>query len=130
VARRASGAGGEEQAGTAALAGGLGLLVLANVHLLWVAMPVLLVLGFAFTTLVASVNTLLQTHTPASLRGRTMAVFSTLFIGFNAVGNLLAGTVAERLGTGMAVAAFGVVCLGGAAYYRHYLKRSDLVGLR
>jgi MFS family permease len=116
----------EHQAGVAALVGGAGLLALGNTRALWIAVVILVVLGFAFTTLVASVNTVLQTNTPMALRGRTMAVFSTLFIGFNALGNLLSGTIAEQWGTGITVAGFGVICLAGGLWYRRSIAPATI----
>jgi len=118
----------------ATFVGAIGMLTLGSAQhwglSLAAAMAILVLLGFSLTTLVASVNTLLQTNTPAHLRGRTMALFSTLFIGFNSLGNLMSGAIAERLGPGTTVLGFGLVCLVGAAYYRSALAGSDGVWRR
>jgi MFS family permease len=118
----------ERQAGIAAFVGGLGMLALGNAPGLGLALGILVLLGFSLTTLVASVNTVLQTNTPTALRGRTMAVFSTLFIGFNSLGNLMSGAIAEQVGPGVTVASFGLVCLAGAGYYQRCLLGSRSVG--
>lgn len=46
-------------------------------------------------TLLATSNTLIQTTTPDMLRGRVMALYSLVLVGFMPLGNLLAGFLAE-----------------------------------
>jgi MFS family permease len=114
----------ERQAGIAGVAGSMGLMLLGIVHDLWLALALLALLGYSLTTLVASVNTLIQLNTPHALRGRTMALFSTLFIGLNSLGNLLSGVIAERLGITLTVSGFGLFCLIGTTVYWRKLNSS------
>jgi len=49
-------------------------------------------------------NSLVQTLSPDSLRGRVMGIYSLAFFGFLPIGGLLAGTVADQIGEPMTVA--------------------------
>lgn len=62
---------------------------------LWLALPILYVGGWSMITLLATSNTLIQTTTPDMLRGRVMALYSLVLVGFMPLGNLLAGFLAE-----------------------------------
>lgn len=66
---------------------------------LWIALPLLVVGGWALITLVATINTLLQTSTPDALRGRVMGLYTLALVGLMPLGNLLAGFLAERFGS-------------------------------
>jgi len=93
------------------------MVLFAAVDGLWLALPLLAIQGFALTTMVASINTLVQVQVPDHYRGRVMALFSVLFIGLTSVGNLLAGTAATFLGAPRTVLIFGVISItAGSAY--------------
>jgi MFS family permease len=64
----------------------------------------LVVIGLAFVTQNATINTLIQSVVPDSLRGRVMAVFSLAFLGTAPFAALQAGVLAQALGPGMGVA--------------------------
>lgn len=102
----------------AAVAAGAGMLLFANTTTLPFALPLLVLLGFAITTIATSVNTLIQMQVPNQLRGRIMALFSVLFIGVTSLGNLLAGFTAARLGVATTVMLAGTVCLAAGVGYR------------
>jgi MFS family permease len=53
-------------------------------------------LGFSMVGQGATGNTLLQTLAPDHLRGRVMAVFAVMFVGFAPLGSLQAGFVAQH----------------------------------
>lgn len=107
----------------AAILAGAAMAAFANVEQLSLALPLLAVLGFAITTMTASVNTLLQIRVPNRLRGRTMALFSVLFIGVTSLGNLLAGSAAAYLGAPRTVMIAGGICLGAGLLYRLCIVR-------
>jgi len=65
----------------------------------WLALPLLVLGGWALITLVATINTLLQTTTPDALRGRVMSLYTLALVGLMPLGNLLAGFLAERFGS-------------------------------
>jgi MFS family permease len=108
----------EHDIAIATVVAGFGMLSLSLIGQLWLALPVLLVLGFCLTTVIASIVTLLQLNTPRELRGRVMSLFSVLFIGVTSVGNLMAGFIAEQAGVAFTVALFGLTSLAAGAGYR------------
>jgi len=65
----------------------------------WLALPLLMIGGWAMITLLATTNTLLQTSTPDALRGRVMSLYTMSLVGLLPFGHLLAGFLAERLGS-------------------------------
>ncbi len=72
------------------------------------AVLILAASGFAMVLNNAATNTLLQGLVPDPLRGRVMALWSLVFVGFAPIGSLQAGWLAGFLGPSAAVA------LGGA----------------
>jgi Arabinose efflux permease len=102
----------------AALTAGTGMLLFANTTTLLFALPLLVLLGFAVTTMATSINTLIQMQVPNQLRGRIMALFAVLFIGITSVGNLLTGFAATHLGVAATVMLAGAICAGAGAVYR------------
>jgi len=57
-----------------------------------------------------NINAQLQEEVPDALRGRVMAIFSLIWMGFQPLGGLLGGTLAEHLGSPKAVGMGAVVC--------------------
>ncbi|MHB8745723.1 MAG: MFS transporter [Gammaproteobacteria bacterium] len=120
LAQRADPAGLERVIGIAGLGAGVGLVMFGLTAMFWLALPLLVLIGFALTTLVAAVNTFIQTLVPDALRGRVMAIFSVTFIGIAPLGNLLAGAFAHAAGVRLTVVCFGGVCaLCGLLYWRY-----------
>jgi len=64
----------------------------------------LVVIGLAFVMQNATINTLIQSLVPDSLRGRVMAVFALAFFGTTPFAALQAGALAQALGPAMGVA--------------------------
>ncbi len=68
-------------------------------------------------------NTLIQAMVPDRLRGRTMAVYSMMFMGMVPVGALLSGALADRIGAPWTVAVGGIgAIVGGILFGRHLPK--------
>ncbi len=91
----------------------------------WYALSVLLLVpvGFSLMTQMGSTNTLVQSMVPDRLRGRTMAVYSMMFMGMSPVGAILAGAAADRIGAPTTVALGGVISIVAAiAFARHLPK--------
>ncbi len=65
----------------------------------------LLCVGWAMVSLVATVNTLLQTLVADEVRGRVLSMHTMAFFGFTPFGSLMVGAVADRLGAPIAMAA-------------------------
>jgi MFS family permease len=79
--------------------------------------------GYFIMMQMASTNTLIQSMVPDRLRGRTMAVYSMMFLGMAPVGALLAGIVAGHIGAPWTVAIGGMGALAGAAIFARNLPK-------
>jgi MFS family permease len=101
----------------------LGLMALALVQRLWMAVAVLTVTGFGLMVHIASSNTILQTLVDHDKRGRVMSLFTVAFMGTTPIGSLLAGALAGRVGARWTVASGGVICLAGAGLLARALPR-------
>jgi MFS family permease len=82
---------------------------------LWVSLALLVPLGAAAMIQVSATNTLIQLATPDELRGRVMAIWAMIFMGFAPLGALVASSVASVTAPGIPLAAGGVVCVLAAA---------------
>jgi MFS family permease len=85
----------------------IGFLLFAFAPSFWVAIALLALSGWAMITLLATTNTLLQTTTPDELRGRVMSLYTLVLVGLMPFGNLLAGYLAEHLGSAPLALALG-----------------------
>jgi len=92
----------------------LGVFTLTRV--LVAALVVLALVGWAMIVTTALSNTILQTLVPDDLRGRVMAFYAFVFVGFAPLGAFQAGFVAERVGAPWSIAAGALVCLVAVAY--------------
>jgi MFS family permease len=92
---------------------GLSLMAFSTARHLWLAVVLLVPVGYAMMTQMAATNTLIQSMVPDALRGRVMAMYSMMFMGMAPVGALLAGGLADHLGAATTVALGGGFCLGG-----------------
>jgi MFS family permease len=113
LARRTTLRGYGRSIGYAAIGLGTGLVAFSTARHLWVAVALLVPVGFAMMTQMAASNTLIQSMVPDSLRGRVMAIYSMMFMGMAPVGALLAGVLADRLGAAATVALGGAFCIAG-----------------
>ena len=89
------------------------------------ALSVLLLVpvGFSLMTQMGATNTLVQSMVPDRLRGRTMAVYSMMFMGMSPLGALLAGAAADRIGAPMTVALGGALAIVGAILFARHLPK-------
>jgi MFS family permease len=102
---------------------GLALILFSFSHW-WILSAMLLIpVGFSVMTQMGSTNTLIQSMVPDRLRGRTMAVYSMMFLGVAPFGALLSGWSADRIGAPHTLAIGGVIAiLGAIAFARHLPK--------
>ncbi len=109
----------------AASCGGFGLaLILFSLSRWYLLSLILLVpVGFAMMVQMASSNTLIQAMVPDRLRGRTMAVYSIMFMGMAPLGSLLSGALAERIGAQWTVALGGLGAIIGAIVFARSLPK-------
>lgn len=103
------------------LAFGSGLLVLALARTSWIALPALTLLGGGFMIQMAATNTILQTIVSEELRGRVMSFYTMAFLGTAPIGSLVAGVLAELIGTPATIGVGGLACLAGAAWFARQL---------
>ena len=114
VARRASrgGMAGMRRLVTGCGAGlGLSLIGFAASDQIWLSALMSAVAGGLMLTLSATANTCIQMLVPDELRGRTMSLYTAMFVGAIPFGHLFAGLVAERAGARAAVTLAGVFSL-------------------
>ncbi|HKV46496.1 MAG TPA: MFS transporter [Candidatus Acidoferrales bacterium] len=99
------------------------LIVFSFSHWYVLSVALLVPVGFCMMVQMASSNTLIQAMVPDTLRGRTMAVYSMMFMGMAPLGALLAGGAADRIGAPWTVALGGVVAIIGAVAFARHLPK-------
>jgi MFS family permease len=72
----------------------LALFIFSLTANLAIALPALAALGFGISGANVGINTVMQTIAPDRLRGRVVSFFSSIRFGLDAVGSLLAGSIA------------------------------------
>jgi MFS family permease len=96
---------------------GAGLVAFSFSGELWLSLLLLVVTGFCFMQQMASSNTILQTITEDSKRGRVMSFYSIAFQGVAPFGSLTAGAIASRIGAPHTLTIGGAVCVCGAGWF-------------
>ena len=102
---------------------GVSLMLFAVSTSFWVSVILLLPVGYFIMLQMASSNTLIQAMVPDAMRGRTMAVYSMMFMGMAPVGALLGGALSDRLGAPLTVAIGGLASLAGAWWFAVQLPK-------
>ncbi len=87
----------------------LGVMGLGFIWSLWIALPVLFVIGTATLTFLGASNTLIQTLSPDDVRGRAISVYTMVALGLVPGGALVAGAIGSIVGLHVAF-----LILGGA----------------
>ncbi|HEY9790294.1 MAG TPA: MFS transporter [Candidatus Obscuribacterales bacterium] len=96
---------------------GAGLVGFGFSHWLVPSLLLLVLVGFGGMVQMAATNTLLQTIVEEDKRGRVMSLFTMSFIGLAPFGSMVAGMLADKIGTGPTVIGSGIICLLlGAAF--------------
>src|ERR1700733_7544008 len=102
---------------------GVNLMLFAFSKSFWLSVFLLLPVGYFIMLQMASSNTLIQVMVPDELRGRTMAVYSMMFMGMAPIGALLGGALSDRLGAPLTVAIGGLAAVGGAWWFSVQLPK-------
>ena len=102
---------------SAAAGFGASLILFAFSRVFWLSFLLLIPAGFSMMLQMSASNTLIQAMVPDRLRGRVMALYSMMFMGMAPIGSLLAGILAQKLGSPLTVMIGGLICLIGAAYF-------------
>jgi MFS family permease len=121
LASRSSTAGLGRLIANCGLVLGGGLIALEGAPTVWVAVPILFVVGAALMLHWASTNTLVQSLVDEDKLGRVMSLYAMAFFGGAPLGALIEGTIASAIGPVHAYALAGVGCLAGALVFRHTL---------
>lgn len=74
-----------------------GVLTLGFIWNLWLALPVLFIIGTATLTFLGASNTLIQTLSPDEVRGRAISVYTMVALGFVPGGALIIGALGSTL---------------------------------
>jgi len=109
----------------AVLAAGTALALFANAPSMWIALPLLSVVGFGILVTSVSVNTILQTIVDDDKRGRVMSLYTAAFLGVMPFGALTAGALADLIGPRATLTLGGVCCVTAAlvlARQRHSIR--------
>jgi MFS family permease len=102
---------------------GVSLILFAFSKSFWLSVFLLLPVGYFIMLQMASSNTLIQVMVPDALRGRTMAVYSMMFMGLAPIGALLGGALSDRLGAPWTVAIGGFASVIGAWWFHAHLPK-------
>ncbi len=98
---------------------GVLLALFSQTRTLGLAIAILVPMGVASMIQMTATNTLIQTMTPDALRGRVMAIWLMIFMGFAPAGSLIAGSITTALGPRLVLAVGGALCaLGALAFAR------------
>jgi MFS family permease len=100
-----------------AAAFGVGLIAFSFTRVTWLALLLMMVTGLGFMVQMAASNTVLQTIVDEDKRGRVMSFYTMAFMGTAPFGSLLAGSVAERIGTPHTLLFGGIGCVLGALWF-------------
>ncbi|HUZ19640.1 MAG TPA: MFS transporter [Acidimicrobiales bacterium] len=96
------------------IAWGAAITVFGLVDVLWIALLLLALAGWADVVSAVFRNTILQTAIPDALRGRLSAVQIAVVQGGPRLGDLESGGVAQALGVRFSVVSGGIACVVGA----------------
>jgi len=107
---------------------GAGLILFSFTRVLWISLVLMMVTGLGFMVQMAASNTVLQTIVEEDKRGRVMSFYTMAFMGTAPFGSLLAGSVAEKIGTPHTLLFGGIGCILGALWFARSLSslRSDV----
>jgi len=101
----------------------VGLIGFALSHSLLLSAALLPLVGAGMMLQSASANTILQTIVSDHLRGRVMAFYSMAVLGTQPIGSLLAGALAERIGTERTILLGALACLAGGGWFAYMRPR-------
>ena len=102
---------------------GTSLILFSLSRIFYLSVALLVPVGFFVMVQMGSTNTLIQAMVPDRLRGRTMAVYSMMFLGMAPIGAFLSGLVAARIGAPWTVAIGGIGAIAGATIFARNLPK-------
>ncbi len=102
---------------------GSGLVALSFTNITIISAALLFIIGYAFVTILAACNTIIQQHVDEDKRGRVMSLYTMAFIGVAPFGTLFEGAVAENIGVPHTFLLNGIIMLLFIAFYSNKLKQ-------
>ena len=96
---------------------GVSLIIFSFSRMFAVSVVIMAAAGLGMMLQIASTNTLLQTLSEETKRGRVMSFYSMAFRGMSPFGSLIAGGLGSSIGAPAAILASGAVCLTSAVVY-------------
>ena len=102
---------------SAAAASGAALIGFSYCTSLWIALPLLVVVGMGSMLTASSTNTVIQTIVEDHMRARVVSIYMMAFLGVSPLGALAAGSLAEVIGAQSALAFGGALALIAAISY-------------
>ncbi|MBI2309107.1 MAG: MFS transporter [Rhodocyclales bacterium] len=105
--------------------GMLGFAAAGLVDAFWLALPTVWMIGAGVGASNVAGNTRLQYLVPDRLRGRIVAIFASSRFGFDALGGLLAGTLAAHFSVLPVVFGQGLLLVGGCLWLLPRLRQRD-----
>lgn len=107
----------------AGLAYGVGVCLFSLAPSMWVAAPILMVMGAAFMAMFAGANTMLQSMVDDHLRGRLMSFFSMAVMGMAPFGAVAAGWLTRHSSPRVSLLSAGALCATAAALFAWFLPQ-------
>jgi len=98
----------------AIMATGSALVAFSFCRWLWLALPLMFIVGSGIIALITAASTIIQTIVDDSKRGRVMSLYVSCFLGMVPMGSLAAGSLASVIGAPATLCTGGVFCLLGA----------------
>lgn len=117
IANRTSLAGLSRVIMTAGLCAGLGLALFSQSRLLPLSLALMLPVGFGLFATATCTNTILQSIADEDKRGRVVSIYAMCFLGMAPIGNLIAGSIASRIGAPATLLINGLLCTLAAGLF-------------
>ncbi|MES2563403.1 MAG: MFS transporter [Pseudomonadota bacterium] len=106
------------------IAAGVALALLSWIGGVFVAIPLLAIVGFGILVTSVSVNMILQAIVEDDKRGRVMSLYTAAFIGISPFGAIAAGALADFIGLKVTLTAGGLCCALAGLYLAN--KQAEL----
>lgn len=100
---------------------GVAIIVFSQSRVLWLSLLALFIAGASLILQSTSGNTILQTIVDEDKRGRVMSLYALAFTSMVTFGNLLAGSLASRIGAPNTLVLGGIICIAGSLFFGRQL---------
>jgi MFS family permease len=107
---------------------GVTLVLFSLSHTPWLSIALMLPLGATTLIQVTGTNALIQTLTPDALRGRVMAIWLMILMGFAPLGSVIAGWLATASDPRLPLIVGGVACALGALVFARWSSTATAPG--